>query len=86
MAEPQTEEGAGRKVPPQLVTRLTMDKTRYIWARGDLLRERDEGIQRVPETEKLTDKYLRTALSDQISSFAGSTGHYKFVSRIHASS
>ena len=31
-AEPQTEEGAGREVSPQLVTRLTTNETLENWA------------------------------------------------------
>ena len=41
-AETQMEEGAGRDVPPQFVTRLTKHRTPDMWAKGDLMRNRDE--------------------------------------------
>ena len=44
-AESQTEEGAGREVSPQLVTRVTTNETLENWALRDLMRKRDERLR-----------------------------------------
>ena len=53
-AESQTEEGAGREVSPQLVTRPTTNETLENWALRDLMRKRDERLRGSAETDKLT--------------------------------
>ena len=53
-AESQTEEGAGREVSPQLVTRLTTNETLENRVLKDLMRKRDERLRRSAETEELT--------------------------------
>ena len=90
-AEPQMEEGAGRDVPSQLLTRLTLHKTSDIWARRDLMRKRDERLESFPETENSRcrihkDSCQRTVRCDQVSNCAGRKRHHMLVSRIHASS
>ena len=53
-AEPQVEEGAVHEVPPQLVTRLTKHKSQDKWARRGLVRKRDERLEKLTKTAKLT--------------------------------
>ena len=53
-AQFQMEEGAGRDVPQQLVTRLTKHRTQDKWARRDMLCKRDEREKTLAENKKLT--------------------------------
>ena len=48
------EEGAGRDVPQQLVTRLAKHKTPQNCAQGDLLRSRDERLEKSSRNRRVS--------------------------------